>query len=133
VTSLGLVGLTEILPAEVQRSWWPQTVWEPITEYGVSLNPSSSWTAGTGAPKLWPPSVDLVTMIWLSRSKSTSQAAWFWPFRKCTYRSPLAATSGMENWSSSQSVPEPVDWKVQLGWEPEISLGVAQVRPPSSE
>ena len=42
VTSLGLVGLTEILPAEVQRSWWPQTVWEPITEYGVSLNPSSS-------------------------------------------------------------------------------------------
>jgi hypothetical protein len=39
----------------------------------------------------------------------------------------------MENWSSSQSVPEPVDWKVQLGWEPEISLGVLQVRPPSSE
>jgi hypothetical protein len=39
----------------------------------------------------------------------------------------------MENWSSSHAVPLPVDWKVQLGCEPDISAGDVQVCPPSSE
>ena len=46
---------------------------------------------------------------------------------------PSDATSGTENWSSSQSVPEPVVWNVQLGCEPEISFGGDHDKPPSSE
>jgi hypothetical protein len=50
----------------------------------MSLSPSSSWAAGTGAPKVWPPSVDLVTMIWESKSSAASQAASFCPLKKWT-------------------------------------------------
>ena len=72
-------------------------------------------------------------MIWLSKSSGTSQAASFCPLRKWTYSVPSDATSGTENWSSSQSVPVPVVWKVQLGCEPEISFGADHVSPPSSD
>jgi hypothetical protein len=121
------------LPAAFQRIWWPQIVCREITENGMSLSPSSSCTAGTGLPNVWPPFVDFVTMIWLSKSNGTSHAAWFCPLKKCTYRSPLGATSGMENWSSSHSFAAPVVWNVQRGCEPEISFGRVHVSPPSSD
>src|SRR5918994_7112292 len=84
VTSCGLFGLTEMLPAEVQRIWWPQTVCRAITENGMSLRPSSSWAAFLGSPKVRPPFVDLTTMICESNSNGTSQAASSWLFRKWT-------------------------------------------------
>ena len=63
VTSSGLVGLTEMLPSDAQRIWWPQIVCRPMTENGMSAAPSSSCTAGTGAPNVTPPSVDFTTII----------------------------------------------------------------------
>jgi hypothetical protein len=72
-------------------------------------------------------------MIWESKSNGTSQAAWFWKLPKYTYRAPFGATSGIEFWSSSQTVPVPVVWNVQLGCEPEMIAGADQLRPPSSE
>ena len=78
VISLGSAGLTTMLPEAFQRIWWPQIVWREITDQGMSLSPSSSCTAGTGSLQVAPPSVDLTTMIWASKSNGTSQESSFW-------------------------------------------------------
>lgn len=43
-----------MLPAAVQRIWWPHTVVLPMTDHGMSLKPSSSCAACTGGEKLAP-------------------------------------------------------------------------------
>ena len=58
-----------MLPADVHRIWWPQTVWRPITEYGMSLRPSSSCaTVHRGAEGRPAVRRAFTTMIWLSKS-----------------------------------------------------------------
>lgn len=65
-------GLTEMFPSDDQRMWCPQTVWRKITEYGVSLMPSSRWATGTGAANETPPLVDFATITCESKSNGTS-------------------------------------------------------------
>ena len=76
MASFGSVGLTVIVPADVHRSWWPQTVWRPIT--------APRHVAGTvlelnhlrrAAKIVTPPSVDFTTMIWESNSKGDLPSA----------------------------------------------------------
>src|SRR5687768_15401513 len=124
-----------MFPADAQRIWWPQIVWRPITDQGMSLSPSSSCAACPAGRKVAPPSVERTTMIWESKSNSASHAASFWKFWKWTYRSPFAAVSGIENWFSSHAVDPsgPVVWNVQLGCVTAIDRGSVHVRPPSSD
>src|SRR5215218_8201542 len=87
-----------------------------------------------GLDHVTPPFVDFTRRYWSSNCSPASHSDWFCSFSNATKTVPSGATVGTENWSSSQAPAGPDSWNVQsAAFEPEISCGVDQVKPPSSE
>src|SRR3990172_12637772 len=90
-------------------------------------------TTNDGADHVRPPSPDRTSRYWSSKTSPGSHRLSFCSFSNATNTVPSGATVGTENWFSSHSPAGPVSWKVQSpGFEPEISWGADQLKPPSS-
>src|SRR5919202_3016856 len=101
-----------------------------------SMPPSSRSATCTGADQWTPPSCEVTVMIWSSNSFGVSHAAEFCWFMKPTTTSPFGSTAGYEKKLSSHAPAGPAGpwFAVQkAGFDPEISVGLDQVLPASSE